>query len=30
LRRGSLLVLLLDQNAPRDEGVFVPFFGRLA
>jgi KDO2-lipid IV(A) lauroyltransferase len=30
LRKGSLLALLLDQNAGADEGIFVPFFGRLA
>jgi KDO2-lipid IV(A) lauroyltransferase len=30
LRRGSLVGILLDQNASRREGVFVPFFGRLA
>ena len=30
LRRGSLVGVLLDQNAARREGVFVPFFGRLA
>jgi Kdo2-lipid IVA lauroyltransferase/acyltransferase len=27
LRRGRLVAILLDQNATRDEGVFVPFFG---
>jgi KDO2-lipid IV(A) lauroyltransferase len=30
LRKGSLLALLLDQNVSPAEGVFVPFFGRLA
>ncbi|HET7343265.1 MAG TPA: lysophospholipid acyltransferase family protein, partial [Methylomirabilota bacterium] len=30
LRRGGLVGLLLDQNAARREGVFVPFFGRTA
>jgi KDO2-lipid IV(A) lauroyltransferase len=30
LRRGALVGVLLDQNASRREGVFVPFFGRLA
>ena len=30
LRRGGLVGILLDQNASRREGVFVPFFGRLA
>jgi KDO2-lipid IV(A) lauroyltransferase len=30
LRAGRKVVLLLDQNAHRDEGVFVPFFGRPA
>lgn len=30
LRRGSLVAVLLDQNAARREGVFVPFFGREA
>ena len=30
LRRGSLVAILLDQNASRREGVFVPFFGHLA
>lgn len=30
LRRGHVVALLLDQNASRREGVFVPFFGRLA
>jgi KDO2-lipid IV(A) lauroyltransferase len=30
LRGGSLLAVLFDQNARADEGVFVPFFGRLA
>jgi len=30
LRRGRLVAVLLDQNAARREGVFVPFFGRLA
>jgi KDO2-lipid IV(A) lauroyltransferase len=30
LRRGSLVAILLDQNAARREGVFVPFFGRTA
>jgi len=27
LRRGRLLVVPLDQNARREEGIFVPFFG---
>ena len=27
LRRGRLVLLLTDQNARRDEGVFAPFFG---
>ncbi len=30
LRRGRLVGILLDQNASRREGLFVPFFGRLA
>lgn len=30
LKRGHVIALLLDQNASRREGVFVPFFGRLA
>jgi KDO2-lipid IV(A) lauroyltransferase len=30
LRAGRVVVVLLDQNARRDEGVFVPFFSRLA
>lgn len=30
LRRGTLVAVLLDQNAARREGVFVPFFGRAA
>ena len=30
LRRGRLVAILLDQNASRNEGVFVPFFGRAA
>jgi KDO2-lipid IV(A) lauroyltransferase len=30
LRRGRLVAILLDQNAGRREGVFVPFFGRPA
>jgi Kdo2-lipid IVA lauroyltransferase/acyltransferase len=30
LRRGGLVGVLLDQNATRREGVFVPFFGRAA
>ncbi|MBI4637799.1 MAG: lysophospholipid acyltransferase family protein [Candidatus Rokubacteria bacterium] len=30
LRRGRLVGILLDQNASRREGVFVPFFGRPA
>lgn len=30
LRAGRKVVVLLDQNARRDEGVFVPFFSRLA
>jgi KDO2-lipid IV(A) lauroyltransferase len=30
LRRGRLVGVLLDQNAARHEGVFVPFFGRPA
>lgn len=30
LRRGRLVGVLLDQNATRREGVFVPFFGRPA
>jgi len=30
LRRGAMVGILLDQNAVRREGVFVPFFGHLA
>lgn len=30
LRRGRMVGILLDQNAARNEGVFVPFFGRSA
>lgn len=30
LRRGRMVAVLLDQNATRREGVFVPFFGRPA
>ena len=30
LRSGRMVGILLDQNASRREGVFVPFFGRLA
>jgi KDO2-lipid IV(A) lauroyltransferase len=30
LRQGGLVAILLDQNAARREGVFVPFFGRAA
>jgi KDO2-lipid IV(A) lauroyltransferase len=30
LRRGRLVAVLLDQNAARREGVFVPFFGQAA
>ena len=30
LRRGRYCILLMDQNARREEGVFVPFFSRLA
>jgi KDO2-lipid IV(A) lauroyltransferase len=30
LRRGRMVGILLDQNATRREGVFVPFFGRAA
>lgn len=30
LRRGRFVLVLLDQNARRHEGVFVPFFGRPA
>ncbi len=30
IKDGRLLVAPLDQNTPRNEGVFVPFFGRLA
>jgi KDO2-lipid IV(A) lauroyltransferase len=30
LRRGRLVGVLLDQNATRREGIFVPFFGREA
>lgn len=30
LRRGRMVGVLLDQNATREEGVFVPFFGALA
>jgi KDO2-lipid IV(A) lauroyltransferase len=30
LRDGKVVAMVLDQNAPRREGVFVPFFGRPA
>ncbi len=30
LRQGRHLAMTLDQDCPRSEGVFVPFFGRLA
>lgn len=30
LRRGKVVVMLIDQDAKRSEGVFVPFFSRLA
>jgi KDO2-lipid IV(A) lauroyltransferase len=30
LRAGRVLAITFDQNSPRSEGVFVPFFGRLA
>jgi KDO2-lipid IV(A) lauroyltransferase len=30
LRDGKVLAMTLDQNAKRSEGVFVPFFGKLA
>lgn len=30
LREGKIFALLYDQNCGREEGVFVPFFGRLA
>ena len=30
LAKGEVLIVLLDQNAGPGEGVFVPFFGRLA
>jgi KDO2-lipid IV(A) lauroyltransferase len=30
LREGRVVAMLLDQDAPRQEGIFVPFFGRLA
>jgi KDO2-lipid IV(A) lauroyltransferase len=30
LARGAMVGILLDQNAARSEGVFVPFFGRAA
>jgi KDO2-lipid IV(A) lauroyltransferase len=30
IRQGGLIGILLDQNATRREGVFVPFFGRAA
>jgi KDO2-lipid IV(A) lauroyltransferase len=30
LREGGILAMLCDQNCRREEGVFVPFFGRLA
>jgi KDO2-lipid IV(A) lauroyltransferase len=30
LAEGQGVAILYDQDAPRDEGVFVPFFGRLA
>lgn len=30
LKEGKILAMPMDQNAPRSEGVFVPFFSRLA
>jgi KDO2-lipid IV(A) lauroyltransferase len=30
IREGKCLAMVLDQNCRREEGVFVPFFGRLA
>ena len=30
LREGKAVAILYDQDVPKDEGVFVPFFGRLA
>ena len=30
LAQGKAVAILYDQDAPKDEGVFVPFFGRLA
>jgi KDO2-lipid IV(A) lauroyltransferase len=30
LAEGKAVAILYDQDAPKDEGVFVPFFGRLA
>lgn len=30
LRDGRFLAVPIDQNAPRNEGIFVPFFGRMA
>ena len=30
IRDGKVVAMTLDQNASRDEGVFVPFFGKLA
>jgi KDO2-lipid IV(A) lauroyltransferase len=30
LANGKAVAILYDQDAPKDEGVFVPFFGRLA
>lgn len=30
LKAGGVIAILLDQNASRHEGVFVPFFGRVA
>jgi KDO2-lipid IV(A) lauroyltransferase len=30
LASGKAVAILYDQDAPKDEGVFVPFFGRLA
>jgi KDO2-lipid IV(A) lauroyltransferase len=30
LREGKIFALIYDQNCSREEGVFVPFFGRLA
>ena len=30
LKQGRFLAMPFDQNCPRQEGVFVPFFGRLA